>query len=93
MNYSDVFCCCFLFFVFCSKASCLSFRCSALVCGPSRRVTFRVFSVKYQLKRSDWLKLLGNFYCWRGTFHFLNYYVKKMRLWSLFSLTFYAVFP
>ena len=24
-----------------SKASCLSFRCFALVCGASRRVTFR----------------------------------------------------
>ena len=31
-----------LFQRFCSKASCLSFRCSALVCGANRRITFRL---------------------------------------------------
>ena len=48
------------------------FPCSVLVCGANKRVTFRVFSVKYQLKRFDWLRLLGNFYCWRVTFLFLK---------------------
>ena len=33
----------FFLTVLLKKTSCLSFRCSALVCGASRRVNFRVF--------------------------------------------------
>ena len=45
---------------FCSESTSLSLCDYALVRGPNMAATFRVFRMNYQLLRSDWLKLTGD---------------------------------